>query len=121
MTLNKLFDHHHRQVNRKAWGDLRQFSEALVSSGQLKSVPQSISPQLQVTALCHRSLLKDGPALLFENVQGSEIKVLGNLFGTQERVLTALELDSAQGLRELGREFAFLRNPSLPDRRRSAA
>ncbi len=119
MTLNKLFDHHHRQVNRKAWGDLRQFSEALVSSGQLKSVPQSISPQLQVTALCHRSLLKAGPALLFENVQGSEIKVLGNLFGTQQRVLTALELDSAQGLRELGKEFAFLRNPSLPDSRKA--
>jgi len=119
MTLNKLFDHHHRQVNRKAWADLRQFSEALVSSEQLKSVPQSVSPNLQVTALCHRSLLKEGPALLFENLQGSDIKVLGNLFGTQQRVLTALELDSAQGLRELGKELAFLRNPSLPDSRQA--
>ena len=29
MGLDKLLDHHHRQVNRKAWGDLRQFSDAL--------------------------------------------------------------------------------------------
>jgi 4-hydroxy-3-polyprenylbenzoate decarboxylase len=119
MTLDKLFDHHHRQVNRKAWSDLRQFSETLVSTGQLKTVSQSVSPHLQITALCHRSLLNNGPALLFENLQGSDIKVLGNLFGTQQRVLTALELDSPQGLRELGKEFAFLRNPSLPDSRQS--
>ena len=119
MTLNKLFDHHHRQLNRKAWGDLRQFSETLESTGQLKAVPQSISPHLQVTALCHRSLLNNGPALLFETVQGSEIKVLGNLFGSQQRVLTALELDSSRGLRELGKELAFLRNPSLPDSRQA--
>ncbi len=119
MTLNKLFDHHHRQVNRKAWGDLRQFSETLASMGQLKSVPQAVSPHLQVTALCHRSLVNNGPALLFENLQGFELSVLGNLFGNQQRLLTALELDSAQALRELGKEFAFLRNPSLPDSRQS--
>jgi len=45
--------------------------------------------------------------------------MLGNLFGTQQRVLTALELDSVQGLRELGKELAFLRNPSLPDSRKA--
>ncbi len=115
MTFNKLFDHHRRQVNRKAWGDLRQFSDALASMGQLKAVPQSVSSKLQVTALCHRSLLNNGPALLFENLQGFEMPVLGNLFGNQQRLLAALELDSPQGLRELGKEFAFLRNPSLPD------
>jgi len=120
MGLDKLLDHHHRQVNRKAWGDLRQFTDALAKAGQLKSVPQAVSPQLQVTALCHRSLLNNGPALLFENPQGSDIPVLGNMFGNQQRVLTALELQSPQELRELGQELAFLRNPHLPDNRQSA-
>jgi 4-hydroxy-3-polyprenylbenzoate decarboxylase len=119
MTLDKLFDHHHRQVSRKAWSDLRQFSEALFSTGQLKSVPMPVSPNLQVTALCHRSLVNDGPALLFENLQNFEMPVLGNLFGTQQRVLSALEMQSPKALRELGKEFAFLRNPSLPDSRQS--
>lgn len=120
MGINKLLDHHHRQMNRKAWGDLRQFSEALTIAGQLKPVPQVISPDLQITALCHRSLVNNGPALLFENPQGFDMQVLGNLFGNQQRVLAALELKSQQDLRALGQEFAFLRNPSLPDSRQSA-
>lgn len=119
MKLDKLFEHHRHQVNRKAWSDLRQFSEAMFSIGQLKSVPMPVSPQLQVTALCHRSLINNGPALLFENVRDFDIPVLGNLFGNQQRVLAALELESAQDLRELGKEFAFLRNPNLPDSRQS--
>jgi len=119
MTLNKLFDHHRRQVNRKAWADLRQFSDSLASNGQLVRVSQPVSPQFQITALCHRSLLGDGPALLFENLKGFEMPVLGNLFGNQKRLLAALELESARDLRELGKEFAFLRNPSLPDSAKS--
>lgn len=115
MSLNKLFDHHRRQVNRKSWHDLRQFSDALATAGQLKSVPQQVSPYLQVTELCHRSLVNDGPALLFEQLKGHSMPVLGNIFGNLQRVLAALELGSRQDLYELGRELAFLRNPRLPD------
>jgi 4-hydroxy-3-polyprenylbenzoate decarboxylase len=115
MTLHGLLDHHRRQVNRKAWRDLRQFSASLAKIGQLKSVPQPVSPALQITELCHRSLIKNGPALLFESPLDHDIPVLGNLFGNQQRVLAALELESRQDLRELGRELAFLKNPSLPD------
>ena len=107
-------------MNRKAWGDLRQFSDALAKAGQLKPVPQPVSPHLQVTALCHRSLVKHGPALLFESLPGFDMPVLGNLFGHQQRVLAALELETPQALRALGHDFAFLRNPSLPDSRQSA-
>jgi len=120
MTLHRLLDHHRRQVNRKAWGDLRQFANALAGAGQLKTVSQAVSPKLQITELCHRSLVNDGPALLFENLEGYEMPVLGNLFGAQQRVLTALELETRKDLTELGREFAFLRNPSLPDSTASA-
>lgn len=114
MVLRELLDHHHRQVNREAWSDLRQFSAALTRTGQLKPVQQLVSPRLQITELCHRSLLGNGPALLFEKPQGHDMPVLGNLFGSEQRVLAALELDTRQDLRELGRELAFLRNPSLP-------
>jgi 4-hydroxy-3-polyprenylbenzoate decarboxylase len=120
MALQHLFDHHHRQVNRKAWRDLRQFADALAAAGQLKSVPQPVSPRLQVTELCHRSLVNNGPALLFQNLQGHDMPVLGNLFGNQARVLAALELETVENLRELGHEFAFLRNPRLPDNLNSA-
>ncbi len=55
MGLNKLLDHHHRQVNRKAWPDLRQFIAALaigrtVENGTPAGIPASadhrpVSPQ----------------------------------------------------------------------------
>lgn len=120
MEIRKLLDHHHRQVNRKAWCNLHQFSDALAAGRQLKSVPQEVSPQLQITELCHRSLVGNGPALLFQNPQGHDMPVLGNLFGSEKRVLAALELETRQDLRALGREFAFLRNPALPDSLSSA-
>lgn len=119
MRLSKLLDHHHRQVNRKAWADLRKFSKALTASGQLKTVGQAVSPNLEITALCHRSLVNNGPALLFENPEGFDIPVLGNLFGNEQRVLAALELEERQDLIKLGHDLAFLRNPHLPENRQS--
>jgi len=120
MGLDKLLDHHHRQVNRKAWTGLRQFADHLLETGQLKTLSDTVSPNLQVTALCHRSLLNEGPALLFEKPDDFVIPVLGNLFGHRQRILAALELENDHGLRELGEELAFLRNPHLPDSRQSA-
>jgi 4-hydroxy-3-polyprenylbenzoate decarboxylase len=115
MAIQKLLDHHQRQVNRKAWDNLQQFSLELQATGQLKSVTQPVSPKLQVTELCHRSLVNNGPALLFKGIEHHDMPVLGNLFGNQQRILCALELESQADLRELGKDFAFLRNPSLPD------
>jgi 4-hydroxy-3-polyprenylbenzoate decarboxylase len=120
MTIQKVLDHHQRQVNRKSWSDLQQFSNELRARGQLKTVGQRVSPRLQITGLCRRSLLGGGPALLFEKLEGYGMHVLGNLFGDQRRILAALELDSARELRSLGKEMAFLRNPVLPGSLRSA-
>jgi 4-hydroxy-3-polyprenylbenzoate decarboxylase len=115
MAIQKLLDHHQRQVSRKAWDNLGQFSRELKATGQLKSVTQPVSPKLQVTELCHRSLVSNGPALLFKDIEHYDMPVLGNLFGNQQRILCALELESQQDLRELGKDFAFLRNPRLPN------
>jgi 4-hydroxy-3-polyprenylbenzoate decarboxylase len=119
MRLNKLLEHHHRQVNRKAWADLRQFCDELTNTGELKTVSQVVSPNLEITALCHRSLMNNGPALMLENPEGFETPVLGNLFGNEQRVLAALELEKRQDLIKLGHDLAFLRNPHLPDNRQS--
>jgi len=114
MQIRALLEHHRRQVGRKAWADLRQFIADLRAGGELAAVTAEVSPRLQVTELCHRSLTSGGPALLFENLEGHDVPLLGNLFGSERRILMALELDSRQALRDLGREFAFLRNPTLP-------
>jgi 4-hydroxy-3-polyprenylbenzoate decarboxylase len=119
MTIHRLLEHHQRQAHRQAWSNLRDFTNALRQSGQLISVSQPISPRLEITALCHRSLTVQGPALLFENVVGHDTQVLGNLFGEEGRILAALEMESRQELRALGRDLALLRRPNLPDSLRS--
>ena len=115
MSIRTLLDHHQRQVNRAGWNDLGGFLTALEKAGDLKTVTEEISPELEITALSRRSLLNSGPALQFENVRGHGMPVIGNLFGHEKRVLRALELEKREDLRELGRQFAFLKNPELPD------
>ena len=115
MSIRTLLDHHQRQVNRKAWADLGSFTRSLEQAGELKTVAEVVSPELEITALSRHSLLNGGPALRFEKPCGFEMPVIGNLFGNEKRVLMALELDSREELRKLGSQFAFLKNPELPD------
>ena len=111
----RLLDYHRRQVNRQAWRDLGSFCQALEAGGLLKRIAEPVAPALEITGLCRHALLHQGPALLFEQAPGSDLPVLGNLFGHENRILAALELDSREELRQLGRELAFLRSPRLPD------
>ena len=64
-----------------AYQDLREFINQLEAQGQLRRVPQAVSPVLEMTAVCDRVLRQQGPALLFEQVTGHTMPVLGNLFG----------------------------------------
>jgi 4-hydroxy-3-polyprenylbenzoate decarboxylase len=114
MGIRTLLDHHQRQVSRKAWTDLGSFAQSLRDAGELKTVDEAISPRLEITGLCHRSLVNGGPALEFTRVEGHDMPVIGNLFGSERRVLAALELENREQLRGLGAQFAFLKNPGVP-------
>jgi 4-hydroxy-3-polyprenylbenzoate decarboxylase len=94
--------------------DLRDFIDQLEHRGQLKRIQQEIDPNLEMTEVCDRTLRAGGPALLFENVKGSDIPVLGNLFGTPERVALGMGKESTEALREVGKLLAFLKEPEPP-------
>ena len=97
-----------------AYRDLRDFITQLEQAGDLKRVPQPISPHLEMTALCDRVLRSGGPALLFENPTGHTMPVLGNLFGTPERVARAMGVDDLRKLRPFGEALAALKEPEAP-------
>ena len=99
MSIRTLLDHHQRQVSRKAWTDLGSFARSLREAGELKTVDELISPRLEITGLCHHSLVNGGPALEFTRVEGHDMPVIGNLFGSERRVLAALELEKREQLR----------------------
>src|SRR5690606_31186017 len=83
--------------------DLREFIAALEQRGQLRRVSVPVSPQLEMTEICDRTLRRKGPALLFEKPTGYDMPVLGNLFGTPERVALGMGAESTEALREIGR------------------
>ncbi|CAM3874974.1 4-hydroxy-3-polyprenylbenzoate decarboxylase [Vreelandella rituensis] len=94
--------------------DLREFITALEAAGELKRVTVEVDPYLEITEICDRTLRAGGPALLFENVKGHEMPLLGNLFGTPKRVALGMGQDSVEALREVGKLLAFLKEPDPP-------
>nr|WP_018013427.1 4-hydroxy-3-polyprenylbenzoate decarboxylase [Teredinibacter turnerae] len=94
--------------------DLRDFIALLEKRGELKRIAHPVSAHLEITEICDRTLRAGGPALLFENVEGSDIPLLGNLFGTPERVALGMGQESVAALREVGELLAFLKEPEPP-------
>lgn len=94
--------------------DLREFIAALEAQGELKRIHVEVDPYLEITEICDRTLRAGGPALLFENVKGHDMPLLGNLFGTPKRVALGMGQDSVEALREVGKLLAFLKEPDPP-------
>ncbi|MBT2773474.1 4-hydroxy-3-polyprenylbenzoate decarboxylase [Halomonas sp. ISL-60] len=94
--------------------DLREFIAALEAQGELKRISVEVDPYLEITEICDRTLRAGGPALLFENVKGHDMPLLGNLFGTPKRVALGMGQDSVEALREVGKLLAFLKEPDPP-------
>ena len=97
-----------------AYRDLRDFITQLEAAGELRRVREPVSPHLEMTALCDRVLRSAGPALLFERPTGHRIPVLGNLFGTPDRVARAMGMNSLTELRLFGELLARLKEPEAP-------
>ncbi len=73
-----------------AFKDLREFIELLEKKGLLRRIKTEVSAELEITEILDRTVKKNGPALLFENVRGYRIPVFANTFGTMERMCLAL-------------------------------
>ena len=94
--------------------NLRDFIDQLEAVGQLKRIATPVSPHLEITEICDRTLRAGGPALLFENPVGHSVPLLANLFGTPERVALGMGVDSVKALREIGQLLAALKAPEPP-------
>jgi 4-hydroxy-3-polyprenylbenzoate decarboxylase len=107
-----------------AYRDLREFLRQLEAMGEVKRVSAPVSPRLEMTVLCDRSLQRGGPALLFEKPIGHEMPVLGNLFGTPRRIALAMgakaDADPMLELRRIGELLASLKEPQPPQGIRDA-
>ena len=94
--------------------DMRQFLAHLERQNLLARVAAPVSAHLEITEICRRAIVAQGPALLFEHVDGGTVPVVGNLFGTRERVLQAMDLDDSAALRALGELLGRIKEPRWP-------
>src|SRR6266508_5123378 len=73
--------------------DLREFLDKLEQEGELHTVATQVDPKHEIGAICKIfNERPNTPALLFENVKGHGIPVVGQLLATDRRVALALGL-----------------------------
>ena len=96
------------------FSDLRDFIKLLEKKGELKRISIEVDPYLEVTEISDRVLRAGGPALLFEKPKGSSIPLLVNLFGNSRRIALAMGQEDIDGLRDVGKLLAFLKEPTPP-------
>lgn len=91
---------------------LTEYVQALDISGQLKHVSVKVNTDLEIPEIMRRLMYKGNqPAVLFENVQGTAMRVLGNAFGTMERLHLALETTD---FTEIGSRVTDLTKMKMP-------
>jgi 4-hydroxy-3-polyprenylbenzoate decarboxylase len=69
---------------------LEEFLDALDAKGDLLRVRSRVSRDLEITEITQRAVRSDGPALLFENVDGATMPVAMNVLGSPRRIAAAL-------------------------------
>src|SRR2546421_815091 len=74
--------------------DLRAWIKALERDGELVRIRAEVDPELEITEITDRTVKAGGPALLFENVKGSDHPLLINQFGTERRMCRAFDAPS---------------------------
>ena len=97
-----------------AFDDLREFVAHLEKTGRLKRVRARVSRDLEIAEITDR--VSKGPAqhnqaLLFESVEGFDIPVLINAFGSPDRMAAALGVEH---LNELSARVAKLLDMKMP-------
>src|SRR4051812_15440346 len=96
------------------YSDLRDFISQLKQAGELKHISIPVSPYLEITEICDRTLRAGGPALIFDKPGSHTMPVLANLFGTPRRVAFGMGAEDVSELRKIGQVLAMLKEPEPP-------
>lgn len=78
-----------------AVSDLREFVALLESKDDLRRVKRPVATRFEIAAGIRAMSDKQGPALLFEDITGHDMPVVGGLFSTRDRALLALDVSSS--------------------------
>ena len=71
--------------------DIRELVQVLENANELRRIKTEVDANLEIAEILRRTMYQNGPALLFENVKGYDMPILGNAFGSMKRLELALE------------------------------
>ena len=91
--------------------DTHEFIEELEKNGELKRVETEVDADLEIAEILRREMYSKGSAILFENVKGYDMPVLGNAFGSIKRLEIALEMTD---FTEIGKRIADMTKMNIP-------
>ena len=91
--------------------DIHELIAELEKKGELKRVKTEVDTNLEIAEIMRREMYSDGPAILFENVKGYDIPVLGNAFGSIKRLEIGLEMTD---FTEIGQRIADMTKMDVP-------
>ena len=90
---------------------MHQFVEELEKIGELKRISTEVDTNLEIAEILRRIGYAKGPAILFENVKGYDIPVLGNAFGSMKRLEVGL---GTSNFSEIGQRIADMTKMDIP-------
>ncbi len=84
-----------KQIMGKAnWYDMREFMDFCELHGELLRITDEVDPAWEINGLTRIALQDRGPALLFENIKGTNFPMVANLLGKDNRFLWTFGLDN---------------------------
>jgi 4-hydroxy-3-polyprenylbenzoate decarboxylase len=95
-----------------AFDSLSEYIDTLESIGKLHRIKAEVDTNLEIAEVMRRMMYSgNSPALLFENVKGYDIPILGNAFGTMDLLKIALNMSD---FKEIGKRVTDLTKLKIP-------
>jgi len=93
--------------------DLRQFIERLESDGELLHITEEVDLKFDISGYIRNTSDVEGPALLFENVKGHSMPVVGGLFSSRRLMLKAMDITEKDAVSHYLHAMQNLSEPQL--------
>jgi 4-hydroxybenzoate decarboxylase subunit C len=102
------------------WGfmgpnNIRDYLDILKREGELQVIDLPIDPYLELAEIQRRVVSRQGPALLFTSVKGTQFAVATNLFGARRRIELAFGKKPCRFFKRVAEAVERLSKPSLSD------
>src|SRR5215470_1619684 len=95
------------------FNDLREFLTLLEKKGDLLKTKKPVDVKYEISSYIRKTSDQQGPALLFEKVNNSDMPVLGGVFATRDRAFLALETSSQDYVNKFQHALDLLLPPRL--------